>query len=172
MRKVPIDPVPQFVGENQKIGHSLDEGQPRHVAGPSYFDWRRCAAVIRDKPVVAVIWTWALLLSGCGGPTGKGMYKDRDRPLPEAEASPHDSLTASEVRIRELVRQVYGQHIVKETIAHSGGDAVLKLGLRDEKISSLDINLSSLARQFGAEGPTLAALKAALNFDHEADQAK
>src|SRR6516162_4008649 len=91
MRKVPIDPVPQFVGENQKIGHSLDEGQPRHVAGPSYFDWRRCAAVIRDKPVVAVIWTWALLLSGCGGPTGKGMYKDRDRPLPEAEASPHDS---------------------------------------------------------------------------------
>jgi hypothetical protein len=100
------------------------------------------------------------------------MYKDRDRPLPEIEAGQRDSLTADEVRIRELVRQVYGQHIVNENIIHSGGDAVLKLSLRDEKLSKVDINLSSLARKFGPQGPTLAALKAVLNSDNHVEKAK
>jgi len=85
--------------------------------------------------------------------------------MPETEATPPESIAADEARIRDLVREVYGPHIVKETVTHSGGDTILNLGLRDEKHSSQDVNLSKLARKHRQEGPSLPAIKADLKLD-------
>jgi hypothetical protein len=121
--------------------------------------------MFRLSPRVAVLLAAVALSSGCGGPTGKGIHKDRDRPLPEKETTPLESLNAEETQIRDLVRDVYGPHIVNESISRSGGDAVLHLGLRDEKAASRDINLSRLARKKRDEGLSLAAIKASLRSE-------
>jgi hypothetical protein len=43
--------------------------------------------MIRASPLVAFLLATAAFSCGCGGPTGKGIHKDRDRPLPEKKAS-------------------------------------------------------------------------------------
>jgi hypothetical protein len=85
--------------------------------------------------------------------------------LPEKETNAPESLDADETQVRDLVREVYGPHVLKETIAHSGGDAILNLSLRDEKHSSIDVNLSRLARKHRQERLSLAAIKASLRLD-------
>jgi type II secretory pathway pseudopilin PulG len=73
-------------------------------------------------------------------------------------------LTADEQLILDAVREVYGDHITNESIAYSNGDATLALGLREERVSTLNVNLSSLARKHRDEGLTLPAIKMSLKF--------
>jgi hypothetical protein len=74
-------------------------------------------------------------------------------------------LTTDEKLILDAVREVYGDHITNETIAYSDGNATLTLALRDEKVSTLDVDLSSLARKHRDEGLTLPVIKMSLKFD-------
>jgi hypothetical protein len=121
--------------------------------------------MVRLSPLVAVLFAVASLSCGCGAPTGKGINRDRDRPLPEKEPNRPEALAAEEARVRDLVRELYGPHIQKETITRADGDTILNLSLRDEKRSSLDVNLSRLARKHRQEGLSLAAIKADLKLD-------
>jgi hypothetical protein len=73
-------------------------------------------------------------------------------------------LTADEAKMRDLVREVYGDKITAERLAFSGTDAVLTVALRDEKVASLDVNLSSLARKHRDEGLSAAVIKLSLKF--------
>jgi len=73
-------------------------------------------------------------------------------------------LTPNEAKIRDLVREVYASKIVSEAIVRNGSDAVLTVVLHDEKMKSLQVNLSSLARKH-EEGASLPALKTSLRFD-------
>ncbi len=66
--------------------------------------------------------------------------------------------------MRGLVREVYGEHITAESLSFRDGDAVLTVSLRDEKLASLDVNLSSLARKHREQGLTLAVIKKGLQF--------
>lgn len=85
------------------------------------------------------------------------LLKIRSSALPE--------LTADEALILDAAREVYGDHITDETITQSDGDAILTLALRDEKVSTIDVNLSSLARKHRDEGLTLPVIKLSLRFD-------
>ncbi len=71
------------------------------------------------------------------------------------------TLTPDEEKIRSVVRDVYGDHIVKETLRRQSGDAILALELREEKLSTAEVNLSSLARKH-QEGTSLLLIKAFL----------
>ncbi|HEY7090442.1 MAG TPA: hypothetical protein VH518_20260 [Tepidisphaeraceae bacterium] len=74
-------------------------------------------------------------------------------------------LTSGELKIREVVREVYAGNIVAERIERRASDAVLIAELRNEKLKELTINLSSLARKCEKEGLSVPAQKAALRFD-------
>src|SRR5262249_1187238 len=74
-------------------------------------------------------------------------------------------LTPDERSIRDLVHEVYGPNIVSERVTYSVDEAALKIRLRDEKVSSLEINLSQLARKHREEGLTLAVIRTGLRFD-------
>jgi hypothetical protein len=58
-----------------------------NMAGPFALFWREYVDMIRVLPVLALLWAMILGSSGCGGPTGKGIHKDQDRPLPEKKPS-------------------------------------------------------------------------------------
>ena len=42
--------------------------------------------------------------------------------------------------MRDLVREVYADKIIGESLAFKAGDAILTVSLRDEKVTSLDAN--------------------------------
>ena len=56
------------------------------------------------------------------------------------------SLRGDEEIVRGLVREVYGEEIMSESINIRESDAIFTITLRDEKLQSLEISLSSLAR--------------------------
>jgi len=73
-------------------------------------------------------------------------------------------LTADESKMRDLVREVYADKITGESLAFKAGDATLTVSLRDEKVTSLDVNLSNLARKHRDEGLSTAVIKLSLKF--------
>ena len=73
-------------------------------------------------------------------------------------------LTPDEVKIRDLVREVYSDKIVAEKVTIRAGDAILAVRLNDEKVTSLDINLSCLACKHRDEGLSLPVIKLGLKF--------
>ena len=74
-------------------------------------------------------------------------------------------LTSDELKIRELVHEVYGDNITSQSVAINDGDAVLTIGLQNENLQSLQINLSNLARKHRDEGVSLAVLKMTVRFE-------
>jgi len=73
-------------------------------------------------------------------------------------------LTADEETMGGLVREVYGDRITSETVDFRGADAVLRVTLTDEKLESLEINLSTLARKHREQGLSLPVIKKSLQF--------
>ena len=73
-------------------------------------------------------------------------------------------LLADEETMRSLVHEVYGDKITAEDIVFRDGDAVMTIALRDEKLRSLEVNLSSLARKHKEQGLSLAVIKKGLEF--------
>jgi hypothetical protein len=72
-------------------------------------------------------------------------------------------LTPDESQMRALVGEVYGTKITAESITFKAGDAILSVTLRDEKVTSLEVNLSNLARKL-REGLSPAVIKLGLKF--------
>jgi hypothetical protein len=100
-----------------------------------------------------LLWTYGLLagLASCRTVVRRGP-KGRE-------------LTTDEKMIRGLVREVYGENIVGETLATKGGDSVLTIRLKNENLATLEINLSSLARKHRDEGLSLAVIKMGLRVE-------
>ena len=71
-------------------------------------------------------------------------------------------LSPVEQQIRELVDEVYNESVVREALEQQGDDVILRIDLRDERLNSLSINLSNLARKHTEEGLSLPAIKQGL----------
>ena len=95
--------------------------------------------------LVAVVWYMANRRGGGGG----------------AGQAAEVTLSPEEEQMRGLVREVYGDHIVRETLRRESGDAVLALELREEKLQTAEVNLTGLARKH-RDGTSLMLLKAFL----------
>jgi hypothetical protein len=80
------------------------------------------------------------------------------------QASGEVTLTPQEEQIRTVVREVYGENIVRESLRRQSGDAILALELREEKLDNAEVNLSSLARKH-EEGTSLVLIKAFIRRD-------
>jgi hypothetical protein len=73
-------------------------------------------------------------------------------------------LSTDEESMQNLVHEVYGDRITSESVSFRDGDAFMTITLRDEKLSSLEVNLSSLARKHREQGLSLAVIKKGLEF--------
>src|SRR5437870_13505122 len=69
------------------------------------------------------------------------------------------TLSTDEQKMRSLVNEVFGDKITAEDIVFRDGDAVMTIALRDEKLRSLEVNLSSLARKHKEQGLSIAVIK-------------
>jgi hypothetical protein len=73
-------------------------------------------------------------------------------------------LSADEETMRSLVHEVYGDKITAESVSLKDGDALMTITLNDEKLRSLQVNLSSLARKHREQGLSLPVIKKSLEF--------
>jgi hypothetical protein len=89
---------------------------------------------------VAVVWFMTTRRGGADGPV---------------------TLTPGEEQIRNVVREVYGENIVKESLRRQSGEAILALELKNEKLATAEVNLTSLAKQH-EQGTSLLLIKAFL----------
>ena len=75
-------------------------------------------------------------------------------------------LSQAERHVYDLLREVQGHAILSESLAREGGDVKVQLTLDTNKttVSSLNINLSSLARKQKEEGLSDGAVKRGFTF--------
>ena len=73
-------------------------------------------------------------------------------------------LTSDEEEMRNLVHEVYGDKITAESLEFSNDNAKLTVTLRDENVTNLDINLTSLAHKYRDQGVSKAVIKLSLKF--------
>jgi hypothetical protein len=109
------------------------------------------AAVVVIVAVALIAWLRAHSVDSATGP---------------AQQVPLAELTDGERHIYDLLREVQGHAILNETLARVGGAVKAQLTLDTNKttVSSLDINLSSLARKQKDEGLSDGAVKRLFRF--------
>jgi hypothetical protein len=73
-------------------------------------------------------------------------------------------LSTDEETMRSLVHEVYGDKITAESVNFRDGDALMTITLNDEKLRSLEVNLSNLARKHREQGLSLPVIKKGLQF--------